>query len=239
MKIKQVRKRLLQNIWSPHSSPQGPCFLSCLHVSPTCSMLLLPSLVTYTYLFFRVQLRYHLIPWPSTLSLPGKYLLPPTVLCALFKYRRDQRRSLSLSCTYKFIHSLISSFIQQTFTGHLSHARYYSLGTGDTAMNKTKFSIFRDILVQVLASCGTQTKSSSLHVSVNKSLLEHIRTQLLMYCLWRSLECFMYCLRAEWVATTETLWTTNLICVPSGPVQKKLANPCSSIFFPHSTVLST
>lgn len=55
-----------------------------------------------------------------------------------------------------------------------------TLGTGDVAMNKTKFPIFMDILAKVLADCGPQTKSGSLYVSVklywNIATLNYLHT---------------------------------------------------------------
>lgn len=42
------------------------------------------------------------------------------------------------------------------------------LGIGYGAINKTKFTIFMDLLVQVLANSGSQTKSDSRHVFVKK-----------------------------------------------------------------------
>lgn len=42
------------------------------------------------------------------------------------------------------------------------------LGIGYGATNKTKFTIFMDLLVQVLANSGSQTKSDSRHVFVKK-----------------------------------------------------------------------
>lgn len=60
-----------------------------------------------------------------------------------------------------------------------------AVGIGYTAMNKTKFTTFMNILAQVLANRGSQIKSCSLHVSIKK-LLKHRHNQLFTYCLWQS-----------------------------------------------------
>lgn len=57
-----------------------------------------------------------------------------------------------------------------------------ALGTSGTAMNKIKCTIFMDILAQVLAYCGPQTKSGSMRCFC-KIVLKHSHTQFFPYCL--------------------------------------------------------
>lgn len=89
------------------------------------------------------------------------------------------------------------------------------LGPGDIAVNKTKFPIFMDSLAKALANCGPQTKSGSLHVFVklywNIATLNyfHIAYDRVKYfTLYTVIFIFtLYRQIAEWVATTETIWT--------------------------------
>lgn len=137
-------------------------------------------LVTYTYLSFRIQFKYHWIPPSSTLYscyntthnplyfLKIHKLYACIFLDPLIDYKLLEKGSAS------FTQFLVHSF--NIFIRHLSHA----------AKNKTKSTIIMDIPVQLLQTVAHQPNPTPLHVFVNGILLEHNHAQLLTYRLWQS-----------------------------------------------------